>query len=204
MKKSVLIFLILVLVSGCNNPYSLRLTSDYFPLELGNEWVYILNGNSNYKTESEVIALDSLYRVEFFGEDVAFERTSGKINRVYEVFATYQGKKISFGTIHEPFLNLPFIEGEEWDREFTFSTISQGDTISKYIYIEIDSVTVTSLNLSWKNFDNVYRIFRTRIEDEDTLYQYEWYAPNIGLVKKYIPQDSTSWELESFSLNDSD
>jgi hypothetical protein len=201
------ILLVLVLASGCKNSFSTRITSDYFPLEQGNKWIYNVTGENNYQIEIEVTGIeniegDSIFLVSTGGEIKRFQRKPGTVNRMRELFTTYDGEKVSFGTIYEPYLLLPPIEGENWEKEFRFSSIHQGDTIEKVFSVKIDSVINTTLVLNSEDYKNVYLLKRIITEDNDSLIQYEWFAPNIGLVKKEIPSDSILWELTSFTLDE--
>ncbi|MEA1913059.1 MAG: hypothetical protein U9N06_04400 [candidate division WOR-3 bacterium] len=202
MKKSALIFSILVLVSGCNNPFSIRMSADYFPLKVGNKWIYKVEGEIDYKAEMEVLSKDTLYNVTIQGENLFFERKLGEINIVKELKTTYEGEKVIFGKIYEPYLILPLIEGEKWEKKFTLSTVIKGDTIYKNILISIAPAEITSLKVPSGKYDNVYLIKRTRIEDRDTLKVNEWLAPDVGLIKREIPSNSTKWELEAFISNE--
>jgi hypothetical protein len=207
MVKWVLTSLILVLASGCENSFSARMTADYFPLKEGNKWVYNVQGNNNYQIEMEVISVektdtDSLFSIDVGGEIQLFERKSGNASRKRELFTTYEGEKVTFGIIDEPYLLLPPIENEHWEKEFRFNSIYSGDTIEKVFLVTVDSVTSTSIVLNSGNYKNVYRLRRTIIEDNDSLIQYEWFAPNIGLIKKEILTDSVLWELASYAFDE--
>jgi hypothetical protein len=207
MKKLILTSLILVLALGCKNSFSTRMTADYFPLKMGNEWVFDVIGDNNYQTEMEVTAVevkqgDSLFKVEVGGETYLFERESGVVNKAMELFTTYEGERVVFGTVYEPYLFLPPIEGENWEREFSFSSVHRGETLEKDFFISVDSVIHTSIVINSENYENVYRLRRTTIEDSDSTVEYEWFAPNIGLIRKEIPTDSVVWELASFKLNE--
>jgi hypothetical protein len=201
MVKWVLISSILVLALGCENPFSTRMTADYFPLATGNSWVYEIKGDNNYHIVVEVNYEDSIFKVDVGGDIQYFERKTGIVNRVRELTSTYEGERVAFGRIYEPYLLLPPIEGENWQREFNLSSIYRGDTVKKYFSVSVDSVISTSIVLNSVSYENVYRIRRTTIEDQDSLTQYEWLAPNIGLIKKVILPDSTTWELTSFIIN---
>jgi len=207
MKKSVLIFLILGLASGCKNSFSIRMTSDYFPLTVGSTWLFDVKGHNDYQIKMEVTGAeinrgDSLIMVKIGGEVQYFQRKTGVVNKVRELYNTYEGEKITFGTLYEPYLLLPPLEGENWEREFNFSTFHNGENIEKSIFISVDSVTKTSIVLNSENYGNVYRIKRTIIEDNDSTVEYEWFAPDVGLIKKEIPSDSLTWELVSFEINE--
>jgi hypothetical protein len=202
MVKWVSIFSILVLALGCDNPFSTRMTADYFPLAGGNTWVYEVKENNNYQITVDVTQQDSLFKVDAGGDVQYFERKSGIINRVRELISTYEGERVTFGRIFEPYLLLPPIEGENWQREFNLSSIYRGDTVRKYFSVSIDSVIITPVVLNSGSYENVYRIIRTTIEDQDTTIQYEWFAPDIGLVKKVVLPDSATWELTSFTINE--
>jgi len=207
MKKSALIFLILGLASGCKNSFSVRMTSDYFPLRVGNTWLFDVKGDNNYRLEMKVTGTqisqgDSLIIVESGGEIHLFQRKAGIVNEVMELYTTYEGEKVFFGTFYEPYLLLPPLEGENWEREFNFSSFHNGENLEKSLFISVDSVTQTSIILNSENYENVYRIKRTIIEDNDSTVEYEWFAPDVGLIRKEVPADSLIWELVSYQINE--
>lgn len=205
MVKWVLILLILVLATGCENSFSTRASADYFPLKTGNTWLYNVLGENNYQIEIEVTGIentqgDSVFLVSTGGEIKRFQRKPGTANRIRELYSTYEGEKVTFGTIYEPYLLLPPIEGEKWEKEFRFNSTHNGDTIEKNFLVKIDSVINTTIILNSETYKNVYKLRRTIVEDNDSLIQYDWFAPNVGLIKKEILSDSTLWELSSFSV----
>lgn len=202
MKKLTLISLILGLVSGCSNPFSIRMSADYFPLEVGNKWIYKVEGEATSQAQIEVISYDTVYLVSVQGEEILYERREGEVNLLTELTMTYQGESISFGKIREPYLRLPFIKNDSWEAQFNFSTVFIGDTVYKSLFISVDSVEITTISVPFGNYDEVYRLRRMTIEDEDSTITYEWYAPNVGLIKKELPADSVIWELEDFSSNE--
>ena len=207
MKKLILTSLILVLVSGCKNSFSTRMTSDYFPLSEGNEWIFDVKGENNYQitievNNIEIIQGDSLFNVDVGGETYYFQRKTGTVKRIRELSSKHDGGKVDFGTFYEPYLYLPPIEGETWEEEFHSSVVYSGDTLEKNFSISVDSVRHDSITVNSQNYKNVYQLKRTTIEDSDSTIEYEWFAPNIGLIKKKIPADSVVWELVSFDLNE--
>lgn len=207
MKKLVLTSLILVSALGCKNSFATRMTSNYFPLKTRNTWVYDVQGENNYRTEVVVIQMeitggDTLFLVDMGGEIQYFQRQSAIANRVRELSTNYEGDKVTFGTIYEPYLLLPPIEGEDWEREFNFSLEYMGETLEKNFSISVDSVISTSLVINSENYENVYRLKRTVVEDNVSIVEYEWFAPNIGLIRKEIPADSSVWEIVSFDFNE--
>jgi hypothetical protein len=207
MKKLILTSLILALVSGCKNSFAIRMTSDYFPLKVGNIWEFSVKWENNYQISMEVKDIevkqgDSLFAVDVGGEIYYFQRKSGIVTKTRELFTTYEGERVDFGTVYEPYLLLPPIEGENWEREFNFSSVHRGETLEKEFSILVDSVKQTSLIINSGNYENVYRLKRTVIEDNDSIVEYEWFAPGIGLIKKERPADSLVWELVSYQLNE--
>lgn len=183
------------------------MTSNYFPLKTGSTWVYDVQGENNYRTEvvvtqMEVTGEDTLFLVDVSGDIQQFQRQSAIANRVRELSTNYEGDEVIFGTIYEPYILLPPIEGEDWEREFNFSLVYRGKPLEKNFSISVDSVIYTSIVINSKNYENVYRLRRTVVEDSDSTVGYEWFAPNIGLIKKEIPADSLVWEIVSFDFDE--
>jgi hypothetical protein len=207
MKKLILTSLILVLVLGCKNSFSTRMTADYFPLNADYKWIFDVKEENNYQITIEVESIeiiegDSLFNVDVGGETYYFQRKSGTVKKSRKLFTTHEGEKVDFGTVYEPYLFLPPIEGETWEEEFHFSMVYGADTLEKNLSISVDSVRHTSIVVNSHTYENVYKLKRTTIEDNDSIIEYEWLAPNIGLIKKEIPADSLVWELVSFNLNE--
>ncbi len=207
MVKLVLTSLILVLALGCKNSFSTRMTANYFPLKTENSWIYDVKADNNYQIEvavtgKEITDGDSLFLMDVGGETERFQRKPGVANRVRELFTTHRGYKVIFGIVYEPYLMLPPIEGENWNKSYSFSTVHMGDSLEKMFFVSVDSVICTSIIINSEEYENVYRLRRTITEDGISLIQYEWFAPNIGLIKKEIPADSVVWELASFTVND--
>ena len=200
--RLILIFLILGLVSGCSNPFSIRMSADYFPLEVGYKWIYQVEGQAASKVEIEVISYDTAYLVNIQGLEIYMERREGEVNLITKLTTTYRGERILFGTVREPYLHLPFIKNDYWEMQFKLSTVHNGDTIYKSVFISVDSVDITTLSVPFGNYDEVYHLRRIHVEDEDSVTSYEWYAPNVGLIRKVIPSDSVIWELENFTSNE--
>lgn len=200
--RLILIFLILGLVLGCSNPYSVRMSADYFPLEVGNIWLFQIDGQVQNQAKIEVISFDTIYLVTVVGDEILMERREGEVNVIEKLITTYLGDVVTFGNIREPYLRLPLIEKDNWEVQFSLSTVHIGDTIHKSLHIIVDSIYITSVSVPYGNYDEVYHLRRIRIEDEDSVISYEWYAPDVGLIKKEIPADSIVWELKDFSSNE--
>ena len=85
------------------------MTSDYFPLKGNNEWVFDVTEENNYqitvKVENiEVVEGDSLFNVDFGGDTYYFQRKLGTVKRIRELFTTYDGERVDFATVYEPYL----------------------------------------------------------------------------------------------------
>lgn len=183
------------------------MTADYFPLSTGNNWIFDVKGENNYQISMEVKEIeithgDSLFPVDVGEEVYYFVRKQGIVTKARDLYTTYEGERVDFGTVYEQYLLLPPIDGENWEKEFNFSLVYKGETLEKNFSISVDSVIHTSIILNSKNYENVYHLKRTIVEDNDSTVEYEWFAPNIGLIKKEIPADSLVWELVSFNLNE--
>ncbi len=178
------------------------MSADYFPLALGNKWTYQVKGEATSQAKIEVISYDTIYTVLMQGEEVLMDRREGEVNLLNELTTTYLGERISFGTIRESYLKLPFIKNDSWEQRFELSTIYTGDTVYKTLFISVDSIDITTLTVPSGKYNEVYCLRRMGVEDDDSTISYEWYAPNIGLVRKEIPADSVVWELEDFTLHE--
>jgi hypothetical protein len=178
------------------------MSSDYFPLQVGNKWIFKVEGQPQSRAVIEVISFDTVYLVREAGREIFIERKEGEVNLIEELITTYLGDIITFGKVRETYLRLPFIEDDYWEIKFSLSTVYIGDTIHKNLHIIVDSIYITSLSVPTGDYDDVYHLRRIRIEDDDSVLCYEWYAPDIGLIRKEIPADSIIWELEDYTFNE--
>ena len=164
MKKMLALLLVLVGVVSCEKDDSAEIvvTSDYFPLTVGNQWTYELMGTlavkQSYTLDSqEYFGMGSLINDSIYVSD--FYRVDG--NKVYV-------RQNSLNNDEEMKFNLAAKVGQTWSYGEGKVKLTSRDAIITVGETEIDSC----LEFSFYNED---------IAD----YDFEiWLAPNIGMIQK--------------------
>jgi len=110
---------------------------------------------------------------------------------------TYRGDRIDFGVVKELYLPLPFVSGDSLKDTLMLREFYSGDTIYLYISIDIIIRYAGTLSLPYGNVRDTYHVRRKFIRNEDTTLVDEWYAPNLGLVKR--KEGEEIWVLTEFS-----
>ena len=192
--KIFLIIFAITIVLSCNNSDWIlyRAGNDYFPLQKGYWWQYESNGV--YET------------VEVKGDTVAYGRPCIHLLRDFDdefwIKDNDEIRKLEFRTknydgteypIQQAWLlqyRLPFILGNYWTESFTDTVLVLGDTYRINQTITRKITDITDLSVVAGMFIQTYKVeyYETiTINDSIEYYSgYEWFAPNVGLVKKII------------------
>lgn len=113
------------------------------------------------------------------------------------------GNEFLLGKFWIPYLKLPLFLGNKWEDKLVQSTIAYGDTITVVIQVEGRVELIEKIS----SFDNCYKVQYTKIvvrksksfgEINDTTSSYEWYAPNVGIVKRIV--DGREEELIKYEV----
>lgn len=187
----VLIFIILGFLLGCNNSHIFR---DYFPLKEGNQWLYT-DGVSEFL--SYVEDYDSCYYFVLSDRRYFLTKNHSDIYNRIELVKTYNGEKITFGSIDELYLPNPLIDGDKFLEEKRFEKLISGDTVF-FNYKNQLNVTFVGNITGIKNYSSCYLVERLVIYDKDTLIIKEYYAPDIGLIK--YETNEKVWDLKEWYL----
>lgn len=167
MKK--LILLLIVLLSGsCNkdsNVLTPVLTSEYFPLQVGNKWVFISSFDSSSWTYE-------ITDTKIFNEHVYFERalTFSDGSEYIDYFRVAENNLVLIYHEEKDYIYIDFERPleEEWD--------SYGEN---YGYIRQRDM---STQVEAGNFENVTEVFMDNRSISD-VYEFNRYAPGVGLVE---------------------
>lgn len=177
---------ILALASGCSNPISPIIGSDYFPLKDGEEWVYqrgtdemIFSVTSN--SNGGFILLDE-------GEGKNLKKEGGILKEKCEEFFVVNGEKIVSDSIWENVLKFPLVVNQAWADTYKIDKIYNGDTLRKKVIRSCSVIEQDAILLPYGRVNNAIHLIRKRYEffrgSVDSIAHNEWYGPDIGLVKR--------------------
>lgn len=195
MARLVRILLILALVSGCSFSTPTRFASDYFPIGVGMNWKFQADSLEKYiYVDNEE---DSIFHMVIDGIPYDMKREFDGIYNLRDEIITYGGDRIDFGVVKELYLPLPFVSGDSLKDTLRFKEFFSGDTIDLYLSISITVRYAGTLSLPYGDVRDTYHVRRKFIRNEDTTLVDEWYAPNLGLVKR--KEGKEIWVLTEFS-----
>ena len=228
MKRTILIILIsliLIILTGCQNPLSPVLdqmseTTDYYPIKVGNKWIYYIhNSSSEGKLSITVTGTEVIEGKNAFILIKKSGTTERQLALVKEKDGIYGYRGFDSGSRINVIANgwykilpYPLLEGNSWNLVNThqFAAPSYLD------FVETETWTVLKrddLTVRAGTFENCYYIeyqYHAHYTHEDPFipdldleyYENTWYAPNVGIIKNkrwgsFIP-DPENWELESY------
>ncbi len=177
---------ILALVSGCSNPISPIIGSDYFPLQDGEEWIY------QRGTDEMVFSITSNSEGSFTLLDEGIERNlkkdKGILKEKCEESLVINGEKIVLDTLWENVLKFPLITGQKWADTYNLEKIYNGDTLRKQVVRSCSIIETDNLFLPYGKVNNAIHLIRKKYNFfqgyADSIIKDEWYGPDIGLVKR--------------------
>ena len=197
MRHTHLILLILVLASGCSSGPGVRLGSAYFPLYEGASWIYSVSSGGTAEILMEGQG-DSTYHTAINGVPYLFQRLPDGIYNIKDEYQTINGEKIEFGTFYEFYLPDPPIDGTVVEDSILSTKFYYGDTLRFLFKYRIGVYYTGNMKVGDNLFHEVYRVTRMEIRNSDTLTTTEWYAPEIGMIKREEGEDI--WEIREWLL----
>jgi len=195
MKTIILLFCCSILLVGCDDDSPFETGSNnYFPLEVGNIWIFrSLQGNNDYKTFKRVTAkvtLDDLVYAEVvsgrtYPDDIGDNTYDTTYYRVEENGYVYFRRKNN--NAEENRFRLNAIDGDTW----TYP-IENSETMA----VTLSIVNVELRNKNLRNCKVYYYDVTQWIDEEHTTIL----AKGIGFVKEYAAW-GTGQVLESATIN---
>ncbi|MCX8014955.1 MAG: hypothetical protein N2748_02950 [candidate division WOR-3 bacterium] len=195
MKKSYLLLVILILTITCNNPNWLlfRAGSDYFPLKAGNWWEYSNYGQiEQVAVVGETIAFNTpcIHLLRNYGDEF-WLKTENEIRKLYVRTVNIGGTDYEIQNAWLLQYQLPLVLGAQWSEVFTDTVLVMGDTYRIYQTISRMVTEICDVNVFAGTFHQCYKLdYLEEVKINDSLVEryagYEWFAPQVGLIKKVI------------------
>jgi len=186
MARLMWILSILALVSGCSNPISPIIGSDYFPLCNGAKWTY--KSGDDEEVFSMISSSEDIFTLLDEGRERCLRKKDLSLKERYEESVVVNGEKIILDTLWENVLKFPLLIGETWADTYHLEKFYNGDTLKKDIILSCSVIEKTNLSLPYGRINNAFRLIRKRYEfsegSVDSIVQEEWYGPDIGLVRR--------------------
>lgn len=178
---------------GCReSPLLYRAGSDYFPLEEGNSWIYLCkekNDTIKVKVVKDTVIDRSCWLIIRNGEPEFWYKDEYKVEKLYNYNIFVNGEEYNVAKFWLPWLQIPLVLNNYWNKKFHQQTIILNDTIK--IDVEI-KCKVSELK------SNIYKVDIMMIENlSDTTIYSEFYEPEIGIKKRIV--NGIVEELISFS-----
>ncbi len=161
MKKLISVFPIIVLTLQCKSGFVDRITSDYFPMAISNEWIYVSNSGDTVSAKvinDTIFGSDSAWVYEFLGELNILNKMPEAIFKLYETSVFRYGQEIPVEDRFGLFMEIPPVHKNTWAETYANTVVLGSDSISL-------KRTVTGLvdyigSFSSKNTDymDVYRV----------------------------------------------
>ncbi len=202
----------LLLIGGCTSSYIDRSVSDYLKLDNGRKWVYLENGEDTLvrTVVGDTVILGDSAKVVNFGGDIIIYRLRDQRVDIYSHYVTYRGgDEVELENRYSLFLQIPFVLGNHWEDRYVNTVEFLGDTFSIEHKLFGDVLSIESLTLPAGSYNNVYKVRSREIrylsgpfgEEVDTVTQFLYFAPDVGLVKKVIEGNGFERVLELVSYH---
>lgn len=214
MNKRLILPWTLLIVLGCagRNPLYHRITSDYFPLNEGNQWVYDQESGGQ-----QTIRIDQ--RTVWSGREAFLVDEDGTQEYWFKDGATFQeyfrgqvlinGDAVTVGEVWETHLKLPLLLGNAWQTSYESSTSAWGEVLHLNRVRRDTVLAVETIGVPAGTFQDCYKLREETqlsisspllaepvVETSET---FEWFAPGVGMVKRQVSGGET-WELVSYAL----
>jgi len=176
------------------SPLIFRLRANYIPIEnIGNYWLYVSQADT-IKLEvkqKEVVEGRACYLLERNAQPEYWWKGEGKVDRFHAEIMSVGGNEFLLGNFWIAYLKLPLFLGNDWNDEFMQQAVIYGDTITLIIKTEGSVESIEQID----TFDDCYKVQHIRIikreskafgNVSDTTISFEWYAPNVGIVKRLV------------------
>lgn len=208
-RKKNIIFLLLFLAVFVSSAFA----ADYFPLKIGNSWVY--QTNTGIKMKVEVSGKEKIGEQEYFivqswiGDGLARVDYYAKQNDrvICKKVKDFSGARETEITYFSPvvLLKFPMYTGAKWSQEFKQQLAVNGIKQQPVSSLEESSVTLKEQIKVAAGTFNCFKVEAILRRENGREYKDNyWYADKVGLVKKELPYlDSflgNVFELQEFKL----
>ncbi len=208
--KRILLFLVLLLqFCSYENPFTARTKADYIPImEAGNYWLY----KSNMAAEKYVEVIDNTSNLTLDGKEVLiiaenyaeyyWYKGEGFLSRYREIEVNFGGELHLVESRWQAYVEIPLVLGNEWQDVWEDTVTVFNQPLHRVDNLHAKVLAIEDVSTEAGDFSNCYKIrFELREEIHSSIIGdsvmektiFEWYAPNIGLVKWII--GNQNWQL---------
>lgn len=207
------LFASVLVAAGCTmDPLVYRVASDYMPVNtVGNTWAYELSGGGEKSVlvaGSDVLLGRECVRVQVNFEDHYWYRDDDQfdvyVNTVYlfnEEFVLEErwGRR----------LVLPLILGNTWTEEFENTVDVYGESVKRTVTTKGEVIAIRDVSVPAGRFEQCYVVRSETVGETETPYGNgrvdssfveEYYAPEIGLIKRVNLLTLEQEVLKSYSI----
>ncbi len=206
------IFISIGFISGCSrNPLVYRTGANYLPIEnAGSKWIFetedgriltMETGGKTTKDDRDCYIIENNYRTEYW------YKTTGELSKYVTHTIQYGGEDFLLTERWMKHLELPLILGNCWEDSFEIEKTILGEKIRRTLKSRGEIEEIEDLVVPAGRFMECYKV-KTEIiiadsseffpSFSDTSIVYEWYGPNIGIVKKI--EDGETQNLIEFEI----
>lgn len=216
MKRAAFGFMLLLLViAGCGNrqPLFYHLSQDYMPLgNPGTTWTYALtvgrNSAGNYSVLMDVdtvFGLRNAFQVEQGAQIGYWYRDDQEFDEYLDESVFVNEGEVVVEERWWTHLKLPLIKGSTWSDSYQNQVIAYGQPIYRQSTSRGQVIGTETVSVPLGTYAEAYKVQIYRATSTtsalfpakgDTVNVTEWYAPNVGLVKR-VKGDST-WVLTAY------
>ena len=203
----------MALLVGCSmDPLVYRISSDYMPVTtVGNTWTYELTGSGERLVsivgEDAILGRDCI-RAQVDFEDRYWYRDEDQFDVYVRTIYLYNEEHV----IEERwarYLELPLVLDNTWAEEYEQTTSVYGQPVTRRVRTEGRVTAIRNVTVPAGEFEQCYVVRLEMIGETQTPYGDDWadttlveeyYAPDIGLVRRVDLLTDEEEVLESFSL----
>lgn len=194
-KYSFIIILPLILTTfTCHNDnwVLLRASSDYFPIHNGNYWKYqYQNTLIVVEVKNDTVINNTLAKIITRNfENEYWLQNDNELKKLELRYVNYGGIDYPIQNVFLLQYKFPFILGSSWSTTFndTVNVLGENYVIKQTIARQV--VAIEDINVPAGSFFQTYKIdfIESFMLNDSTEYYAgsEWYAPDVGLVKRVI------------------
>lgn len=183
---------LVLFLTGCklNDGVLRRSAANYFPLDSGSEWRYDVGGTSSLVQvwgdslvdNSPVTVVLRDYEEEYWLE------SQGDVSRFVDTVVNLGGTDYPLEQRFRRFYVLPFVLGNSWSDDFDTTAVIMGDTFRYRHDIDGKVAAIDTVTVPAGSFTDCYEVDLNELvavnDSETNTSTREWYAPDVGLVKR--------------------
>lgn len=213
MKKLLLLLLFLLQSCSHHNPFTARISKDHIPInEIGRYWIYENNdGIQKYVEVKETTNLDGkeAILIQENYQETYWYKGDDYISRHLNIEINYNGELFPVEHRWQNYIEIPILKGNNWENTWIDTVFIYDKHLIRTSELKGKVEYYETIETEAGIFDNCYRIKISTIVRNisyipvDSLISktyYEWYAPDIGLIK--TTEDNKGWTLIEYGLKE--